>query len=241
MSSFADLTDKIVLVTGARGGLGAAHARAIAAQGGTVIATDLALPSVAAELGPDHLGFAHDVTDRTAWESIVGQAVARYGRIDGLVNNAGLCQYASFEETSPTFVEKLLAVNMYGALHGMQVVVPHMPSGGSIVNIASVAGLGGWPNSTGYCISKFAIRGLTHAAAAELGKDGIRVNAVCPGAADTAMLSEEARAGGGTVASLPIARAGRPEEISAMVVFLLSDAASYCTGQDYVVDGGMKA
>jgi 3alpha(or 20beta)-hydroxysteroid dehydrogenase len=241
MSTFADLSNRIVLVTGAGGGLGSAHARGIAAQGGTVVVTDLDVPTVAAELGPGHLGLAHDVTDRAAWDAVVEQAVARYGRIDGLVNNAGLCRYAPFAESDAELFERHLAVNLYGALHGMQAVVPHMPRGGSIVNISSIAGLYGWPNSTAYAASKFAVRGLSHAAAAELGRSGIRVNTVCPGAADTAMLSAESRAGAGVVAGLPIPRAGRPEEVSAMVVFLLSDAASYCTGQDYLVDGGMKA
>ncbi|MFT4082556.1 MAG: SDR family oxidoreductase [Nocardioides sp.] len=241
MSTLADLTGRIVLVTGAGGGLGAAHARTITAQGGTVIATDLAVPPVAAELGPDHLGLAHDVTDRSAWDAVVAQAVERYGRIDGLVNNAGLCRYAPFRESNPALFASMMAVNLYGPLHGMQAVVPHMPEGGSIVNVSSIAGLYGWPNSTAYAASKHAVRGLTHAAAAELGRSGIRVNTVCPGAADTAMLSEESRAGGGVVATLPIARAARPEEVSAMVTFLLSDSASYCTGQDYIVDGGMKA
>ena len=241
MSTFADLSNKVVLVTGAGGGLGSAHARHIAAQGGTVVATDLTVPPIAAELGPDHLGLAHDVTERAGWDAVVGQAVARYGRIDGLVNNAGLCRYAPFAESDPALFADMMAVNLYGPLHGMQAVLPHMPSGGSIVNVSSIAGLYGWPNSTAYAASKHALRGLTHAAAAELGRSGIRVNTVCPGAADTAMLSEESRSGGGVVAALPIARAARPEEISAMVVFLLSDAASYCTGQDYVVDGGMKA
>lgn len=239
-----DLTDKVVIVTGGGRGLGAAHARTLADQGATLVVTDVErepAAQVAAELGDQHSAHALDVGDRAAWDLVVADTVERHGRIDGLVNNAGLCLGAPFLETGIEMFESQLRVNVYGAVHGMQAVVPHMPVGSAIVNIASVAGLFGWRNSTAYSASKFALRGLTRSAALELGDLGIRANCICPGAADTAMLSEESRAGRGVVSALPVARAAEPREISAMVAFLLSDASSYCTGQDFVVDGGMKA
>jgi len=244
MTGLVDLTGKVVIVTGAGRGLGAAHARTLAAQGARVLVTDVtAAPAeeVAASLGAGHLGTALDVTDADAWAGVVDRALAHFGRLDGLVNNAGVCQYAPFLETPMELFETAMRVNLFGTIHGMQAVAPHLPRGGSIVNIASVAALHGLRRSGAYCASKFAVRGLSHAAALDLGERGIRVNCVCPGAADTAMLSEESRSGGGVVGGLPIARAGQPEEISAMVAFLLSDASSYCTGQDFVVDGGMTA
>jgi 3alpha(or 20beta)-hydroxysteroid dehydrogenase len=244
MTGLLDLDDKVVIVTGASRGLGAAHARLIAGQGATVVVTDLELEGpqgVATDLGPDHLAFALDVGDRSAWDRVVAATVERFGRVDGLVNNAGLCLSAPFLETGTDMFESQLRVNLFGAVNGMQAVAPHMPRGGSIVNIASVAGMFGWRNSTAYSASKFALRGLSRSAALDLGELGIRVNCVCPGAADTAMLSEESRAGRGVVADLPVPRAARPEEIGAVVTFLLSEASSYCTGQDFVVDGGMKA
>lgn len=239
-----DLTDKIVIVTGGAGGLGAAHARTIADQGATVVVTDMAREAaaeVAAGLGEQHAAHALDVGDRAAWDAVVADTVERYGRIDGLVNNAGLCLAAPFLETGIDMFESQFRVNVLGAVNGMQSVVPHMPAGSAIVNIASVAGLFGWRSSTAYSASKFALRGLTRSAALELGDLGIRANCICPGAADTAMLSEESRAGRGVVQALPVSRAAEPKEISAMVAFLLSGASSYCTGQDFVVDGGMKA
>lgn len=244
MSGLVDLTGKVVVVTGAGRGLGAAHARTLAAQGAALIVTDVTAEpaeAVAASLGPVHLGASLDVTDPSAWGKVVDRAVAEHGRIDALVNNAGICLGAPFLDTDIDMYEKQLKVNLFGAVRGMQAVVPHMPPGGSIVNISSVAGLYGWRNSAGYAASKFALRGMSRSAAIELGDRGIRVNCICPGAADTAMLSDESRAGGGAVAGLPIARAGTPEEVSAMVAFLVSDASSYCTGQDFIVDGGMKA
>ena len=244
MSGLVDLMGKVVIVTGAGRGLGAAHARTLAAQGAVLIVTDVTAEpaeAVAVSLGPSHLGMSLDVTDPSAWGEVVIRAVAEHGRIDALVNNAGICLGAPFLDTEVDMYEKQLKVNLFGAVRGMQAVVPHMPPGSSIVNISSVAGLYGWRNSAGYSASKFALRGMSRSAAIELGERGIRVNCICPGAADTAMLSEESRAGGGAVAGLPIARAGTPEEVSAMVAFLVSDASSYCTGQDFIVDGGMKA
>lgn len=239
-----DLTDKVVVITGAGRGLGEAHARTLARAGATVVLTDLddtGVGRIAAELGEEHTAAALDVTSPDAWAGLAARVVDRYGRVAGLVNNAGRCEYASFLESSPALFEGHFQVNVMGAVHGMQALAPHMPRGGAIVNIASVAGLGAWPGSSAYGASKFALRGMSRAAALDLGAQGIRVNCVLPGAADTAMLSDASRQGGGVVGSLPIPRAGRPEEISAMVAFLLSDAASYCTAQDFVVDGGMKA
>ncbi|WP_338889116.1 SDR family oxidoreductase [Rhodococcus sovatensis] len=239
-----DLSGKVVLVTGASGGLGRAHARMLADSGAVLVLTDLvesAVRVVAEELGSEHTAHAHDVTDPDAWRHVVEHAVAVHGRIDGLVNNAGICRPTPFLDADPTAFEAHMSVNFYGPMHGMQAVVPHMPSGGSVVNIASVAGLTGWPSSAAYSASKFAVRGMSRSAARDLAPHGVRVNGVCPGAVDTDMLSQESREGRGIVASLPIPRAARPEEISAVVAFLISDASSYSTGQDFVIDGGMRA
>lgn len=243
-NKLVNLDGAVVVVTGAGRGLGAAHARTLARCGAVLTLTDLdavAVKDLAAEVGGDHIGHAHDVGDRDAWETIVDETVLRHGRIDGLVNNAGVHRSAPFLETSADEFDLHLKVNLYGAVHGMQTVAPHMSPGSSIVNIASIAGMFGWRESAAYSASKFALRGLSRAAAHDLGPRGIRVNCVCPGAADTAMLSQESREGRGVVGALPIARAAQPEEISATVAFLLSSASSYSTGQDFIVDGGMKA
>ncbi|GAA1226398.1 glucose 1-dehydrogenase [Prauserella halophila] len=245
MKPLVDLENHVVIVTGAGQGIGAAHARTLAGLGASVVVTDLAAEpagKVAAEIDGDAIGLALDVTSPGNWAEVVGTAADRYGRIDGLVNNAGAYGLASIMDTTEEVLDLHLRVNVHGALYGMQAVQPSMRSdGGAIVNISSIAGLTGHATAAAYAASKWAVLGLTHSAALDLGTDGIRVNAVCPGAVDTAMISEATRSGGGAVADIPIPRPARPEEISNMVAFLLSSAAGYCTGQHFVVDGGQAA
>ena len=240
-----DLTGKVVLVTGAAGGQGRAHAALLSRLGARLMLTDVdadGAAALAASLGTGAAGLGHDVASAEDWARVVEGTLAEFGRLDVLVNNAGWAPVAPLGETDERTLRRVIDINLVGPVLGMQAVLPAMrDAGGSIINISSTAGLAGYAQRVAYSSSKWGLRGASRSAARELGEYGIRVNTICPGAVDTPMISEETRAGVGFIAGIPVPRAGRPEEISNMVAFLASDAAAYCTGQDFVVDGGATA
>lgn len=245
VEQLVDLRDKVVFVTGAAQGQGAEHARTVARLGAHVVLSDLdesAVAAVAGAIDAKTLAVELDVRNKGAWTEAMRRTRAEFGRVDVLVNNAGFYRKVPLATLDEDDLVRTLGINLVGPILGMQAVLPLMRDrGGSIINVASTAALAGYAGGLGYGASKWGLRGASKSAAKELGEFGIRVNCICPGAIDTAMISEQTRAGGGAVANQPIPRAGAPAEVSALVAFLASDASSYCTGQDFVIDGGQTA
>jgi len=241
--SVADLDGKIVLVTGAAGAIGAAIAAAIRAAKGTVIATDLKTGS-----GIDH---ALDVTSESDWQRVAAAVESRHGRLDGLVNAAGIATVGNIEKTDFATFKRVVSVNLDGTFLGCKYAFPLLrQKGGSIVNMSSVLGLVGGPNLTAYNASKGGVSLLSKSVAlyGARYKPPVRCNALCPAFIAGPMVDEIA---GGTknpdavkqklALDIPLGRLGEPEEVASVAVYLLSDAASFITGADVPVDGGLTA
>jgi 3alpha(or 20beta)-hydroxysteroid dehydrogenase len=243
----SQLSGKVVLVTGGARGLGAAFGRHIVGRGGKVVIADLLDDDgtrLADELGESARYVHLEVSDPAHWAQAVDYTTAELGRLDGLVNNAGISTGQFIEHEPVEHFRRVLEVNLVGVFNGFQAVIAPMRAGGggSIVNISSAAGLFGLAFTAGYGASKWGVRGLTKIAAVELAGDRIRVNSVHPGMTYTPMTEQVGiQVGEGNYPNTPMGRVGVPEEIAGAVSYLLSDDAAYTTGAEIAVDGGWTA
>lgn len=240
------LDDKVAIITGGARGQGAAEAELFVAAGSQVVITDVlddAGEATAARLGAACEFLHHDVSNEVEWTTVVDTVVDRHGRLDVLVNNAGIFRVAGLTETSDELWQQTVAVNQTGVFYGMRAVVPAMRAagGGSIVNISSIAGMKSAAIAYAYAATKWAVRGMSKTAAVELAPHGIRVNSVHPGIIDTDMLNEFGDLRDRIVERIPLGRVAGPDEVGKLVLFLASDDSSYCTGHEFVVDGAMTA
>lgn len=244
------LDGKVALITGASQGMGAAHARVLAEEGARVILTDVQDAegkALADEIGDSAMFIRHDVASWDDWQRVLAEGEARFGPVTVLVNNAGIIgPLAPTTEIEMIDYERVVQINQHGVMYGMRAVLPGMiaSGGGAIVNISSIAGMiacFGFPN-VAYVASKFAVRGMTKAVAAEYGKHGVRVNSIHPGFILTPMMVAATDENGGGAAEMTmLKRMGKPEEVSRLVVFLACDDSAFITGMEHIIDGGMTA
>ena len=245
------LDGKVALVTGAARGQGAAEARLFVAEGARVMLSDVIDDDgelVAKELGDRAAYLHHDVASEGDWDTSVAATLSQFGRLDVLVNNAGVFRIIGMTATSLEEYMRIVTINQVGVFLGMKAVSEAMigQGSGSIVNISSVAGLTGSAGTIAYTASKFAVRGMTKVAAVELAPFGVRVNSVHPGFIDTPMLRDAL--GESAVATMeaagtavPNGRLATADDVAKLVLYLASDDSTYSTGSEFVVDGGMTA
>ena len=242
------LDGKVAIVTGGARGQGGAEATLFRSEGAEVVVTDVLRAEgevLAKEIGATFL--PHDVRGEEEWAEVVRQTLDRHGRVDVLVNNAGIFQRAKLLDTDLATYRRIVDVNQVGVFLGMKAVAPAMieQGAGSIVNISSIAGLRAAGGGFAYGASKFAVTGMTKSAAMELARHGVRVNSIHPGMIETDMMTEVT--GGNAerherfARSVPLQRAADPTEVARLALFLASDDSSYCTGSEFVVDGGLTA
>lgn len=233
------LAGKVALISGAAQGMGASHARAIVANGGSVVIGDLNREKgeeLASELGPKANFVMLDVRSDSDWDTAVDAAVSKFGKLNVLINNAGILKASPIVETKNEDWQLVMDINLTGVFKGIRAATPALIKAGkaSIINISSTAGLKAFPGTAAYNTAKWAIRGLTKTAALELAKHDVRVNSIHPGNVKTPMID------GLYMNFNHVAqnRAGEPQEISNLVVFLSSDESSFSTGSEFIADGG---
>jgi 3alpha(or 20beta)-hydroxysteroid dehydrogenase len=242
------LEGKVALITGGARGQGAEEARLFAVEGAQVVITDVLDDEgkqTASDIGSAATFHHHDVTSEAEWTSVVDAVIGEHGRLDVLVNNAGILDIAPLVMTTEAAYRRVIDVNQVGTFLGMKAVVPHMVENqrGSIVNISSVAGLRGAPGMIAYGASKWAVRGMTKSVARECAPFGVRVNSIHPGIIETPMLEEFEKWGimPQVMEQVPVARKAEAVEVARLALYLASDESSYSTGSEFIVDGGMTS
>ncbi len=242
------LDGKVAIITGGSAGMGASNVRMFVKEGAKVVFTDLNIEDgkkLEEELGGNAIFIEQDVSKSADWDKVVEKAEAEFGPVDILVNNAGIALTLPLEEMTEEQYQKVIDVNQLSIFLGMKKVLPSMKKtkAGSIINISSIAGMAGMYGGMAYSASKFAVRGMTRSAAAELGKYNIRVNSVHPGAIQTAMIEQpDSRAAIEAIKEkTPLGKIGSVEDSSYLIVYLASDESSFTTGSEFVFDGGVTA
>jgi 2-hydroxycyclohexanecarboxyl-CoA dehydrogenase len=239
------LSDKIAIVTGGGQGIGRAIAEKLAAEGATVVVTDLVAENAmhTADGLPDAVAMGVDVTDRLGVQAMADQVVQLFGRIDVLVNNAGWDKASPFVDSEPGDWDRAIAVNLYGVLHTCKAVLPIMAAQGSgaVVNLGSDAGRVGSSGEAVYSAAKGGVIAFTKSLAREMARHQVRVNCVCPGPTDTALFASFAgpKLREALTKAIPFRRLGQPADVANVVAFLASDEASFVTGQTVSVSGGL--
>jgi len=247
------LADKVAIITGGSSGIGREIARRFSEEGARLVIADIrredrkgagTIDDEIVEKGGEAIFHQTDVTSLDDLDSAIDAAVSEFGKLDIMVNNAGVFKMEPITDITEAEFDKFMAINVKGVYFGAKKAAQQMlkqNSGGSIINLSSVAGIVGTPNATLYCATKGAITNFTRALAAELGRNNIRVNAICPGVIATAMTEIDEPVVGKFAAAVPMGRDGQPSEIAECAVFLASDESSFITGHNLVADGGYTA